>query len=255
MTCGIFLTLNNLSLKNNSYGLFFSCCLKKHVWPQKFHPNKTLPHDVISTFFPFLRSDISESRSSLHLLHDNGVNLKKYKILEGEILSPSGSPLSCGGLKPERAFPQLPAVLFVWTATGHKSGRHCPPLRRSNSDRGSGLRWNAFERGEKNIRLKANVKIKMGGSRSRSARRNSIQISSSYPVLLFFSVSCVKAVEAWFWFSEQSIFFICVTIINLISFWESLFWGRSNVLRTPWPALGLQYDDFTILHIYRLRDS
>lgn len=100
---------------------------------------------------------------TLHLLHDNGVNPKKYKILEREILSPSGSLLSCRGLKPEWAFPKLPAVLFVWTATGHKSGRRCPPCHLSNADRGSGLRWNAFERRKKHhFRLKSNVKIKMG---------------------------------------------------------------------------------------------
>lgn len=65
---------------------------KNHAWPQKFHPNKNLPHDVISSFFftftvlTFGKDDLL-LLCALRLLHDNGVNLKRFKILEGEILS------------------------------------------------------------------------------------------------------------------------------------------------------------------------
>lgn len=101
----------------------------------------------------------------------------------------TGSLLSCGGLKPECTFPQLPAVLFVWTATGHKSGRRCPPLPSLECGQRIWFKMEYFRGGKKHhFKLKANVKIKMGKSRSHSARRNSIQISSSYPVLLFLCV-------------------------------------------------------------------
>lgn len=121
-----------------------------------------------------------------------------------------GSLLSWKGLKLEWAFPQLPAVLFVWTATGHKSGQRCPPFHRSNADRGSSLRWNAFAGGKKHhFRLKANVKIKMGKSLN-PVQLGGIQYKSRPHILSsFFSVSCSKAVEAWFWFSEQRIFYLC----------------------------------------------
>lgn len=160
---------------------------------QKFLPNKNLPHNIISSFFfRCLFWHFGKTIFFCYARYTSSVTMeltwRDVKYWKGKF-SLSGSLLSCGGLKPERAFPQLPAVLFVWTATGHKSGRHCPPFRRPNTDRGSGFRWNAFEGGKKHhFRLKANVKTKTGKSRSRSARRNSIQISSLYPVLLFLRV-------------------------------------------------------------------
>lgn len=134
----------------------------------------------------------------LHLLHDNGFNLKRYKILEGEILSPRFAP--------ELRRAETGASFSTAPRGAVRLDRNRPqiwPMLSSPPSRESGQRiWfkmECFRGGEKtSLQTQGKCQNKDGG-KAVAVQLGGIQYKSRPHILSsFFSVSCSKAVEAWF---------------------------------------------------------